>query len=235
MTIRDPHLKAYCETGFKAVEGWCMSTIFPIIDLLGSVDFNKNGGCFEIGVHHGKFYIMLNCLVEEQFQSYAVDLFDDQHLNVDRSGRGSLLSFKSNLEKYDRYAGKNTRIICGDSTDNRVIKNIEQTVGLLRFVSIDGGHTAEHTVSDLVLANSIVSNEGVVILDDILNRHWLGVLDGAVTFIRRQPTLVPFAIGHNKLFFCKISYRAAYLRAVSEAGLNVKTVDFFSHRIAALH
>jgi predicted O-methyltransferase YrrM len=47
-------------------------------------------------------------------------------------------------------------------------------VGSMRFISIDGGHTPEHTVSDLNLACRLINNQGVVILDDVLHHPWPG-------------------------------------------------------------
>ena len=74
-------------------------------------------------------------------------------------------------------------------------------------MSIDGGHTAIHTMNDLKLASNLISNEGIVILDDILNHRWIGVLEGLVKFLQTTPTLVPVMMGHNKLYLVKLSYQ----------------------------
>jgi hypothetical protein len=50
------------------------------------VNINKNGGCMGIGVHLGKFFILLNQLINAEYKSFAVDIFSDQHLNIDKSG-----------------------------------------------------------------------------------------------------------------------------------------------------
>jgi hypothetical protein len=227
-------LENYRNQGFDLVHGWCLPTMFEVMGLLADCGINKEGGCLEIGVHHGKFYILLNSLVEPQFKSYALDIFDDQSLNIDDSGKGSLEKFRSSLDKFDRHKGENSIIIEGDSTDFGVIKILVQDNPKLRFISIDGGHTAEHTVSDLNLATRLISNEGVVILDDILNPHWLGVLSGATAFLNSTPTLVPFAVGQNKLLFSKISYYKYYFDLFSGSNLKTKEVDFLGHRLVAL-
>jgi hypothetical protein len=228
------YLQNYIDNGFDSVQGWCDRNLFEIVDLLNNVDINKQGGCLEIGVHHGKFYILLNSVIEPNSNSYALDVFDNQSLNIDRSGMGSLEAFNNNLIKYDRHKGGNSKIVIGDSTDPLIIKSFHESDVPFRFISIDGGHTAEHTVSDLALANNLISNQGVVILDDILNYHWLGVIEGTVAFLNSKPTLVPFAIGHNKLLFAKLSFKSYYLNIFNQSPLKSKVVNFFGHILVAL-
>lgn len=232
--MRNENLRTYFENGFQQVEGWCSDALFQTIDLLHAVEINKAGGCLEIGVHHGKFYILLNQVIGAREKSYAVDVFDAQNLNIDGSGLGSLQAFKANLLAHDAHRGANTTIIAGDSTDPGL--RLEATIGpgALRFISIDGGHTVEHTVSDLALACRLIRNEGVVILDDILNPHWPGVIEGACRYFATFPTLVPFALGHNKLYLAKLSFQKHYFGLFSQSPLRTKLVRFFGHDIVAM-
>jgi hypothetical protein len=211
-----------------------MSDLFLTLDLLDSADINKTGGVMEIGVHHGQFYMMLNALTKITDQSYAVDVFENQSLNIDRSGNGSKELFQANLKNVDVHKGQNTCVIQGDSTDTKLelVKNIGP--GTLRFISIDGGHTANHTINDLKLANELISNEGVVILDDITHYFWLGVMEGTVKFLQNSPTLVPFAIGQNKLYLSKLSYQDYYYELVKNSGLGKKSQHFFGHNLIAI-
>lgn len=227
-------LRPYYENGFKDVQGWCNEKNFTVLEVLDGTKINKKGGCLEIGVHHGKFYIMLNRLISINYTSFAVDIFGDQHLNIDRSGRGFLKIFKDNLVKHDIHQGENTKIIKGDSTDPCLKLRDVIGLGAMRFISVDGGHTVEHTVSDLTLASDLVSNEGVVILDDILNYHWPGVIEGAAIFLDQRPTLVPFAIGNNKLYMCKLSFKNFYYQIFENSALKTKLVSFFGHLVVAL-
>ncbi|HEY0846589.1 MAG TPA: class I SAM-dependent methyltransferase [Noviherbaspirillum sp.] len=228
------NLRRYREHGFNEVEGWCAEQLFVAISTLNDAPINKRGGCLEIGIHHGRFYILLNQVIAPQEKSYALDIFEAQHLNIDGSGAGSLHTFKSNLEKYDVHEGRNTHIIIGDSTDPGL--KLEEVIGVasMRFISIDGGHTVEHTLSDLKLAERLVRNEGVVILDDILNYYWPGVVEGAGRYLSTYPTLVPFAIGHNKLYLCKLSYQNFYMQLFSRTPLASKTVRFYGHTIVVV-
>ena len=208
--IENQNLIKYKDHGFDEVEGWCSQQVFHTVDLIDRCEINKIGGALEIGVHSGKLFILINQIIDSKYKSYAIDIFDDQYLNIDYSGHGSLEIFKKNLENYDVHQGKNTTILKGDSTDRGFAALNEIERGSQRLISVDGGHTVEHTISDLTLAEKLISNEGVVILDDIMNHHWLGVIEGAFRYIDRRPTLLPFAIGQNKLYFAKLSFRDYY-------------------------
>ena len=232
--LNNNFLQNYINTGFDKVEGWCEPALFNIMDFLENAEINKLGGCLEIGIHHGKFFILLNSLIDRKFDSYAIDLFDAQESNIDQSGLGNLQAFKQNLVSFDRHQGENTKIIAGDSTDTKLIRELNEHVGTIRYLSIDGGHTPEHTISDLKLANTLVSNQGVVILDDILNHHWLGVLEGASSFLKTKPTLLPFAIGANKLFLSKISCNPYYFKLFANSHFNAKIVSFFGYPTVAM-
>lgn len=236
MNLKNPNLEKYYLKGFESVEGWCSAQLFQTIDLLDSASLNKVGGACEIGVHHGKFFILLNQVISADQKSYAIDIFEQQSLNIDASGKGTSSKFKSNLQLYDVHGGSNTELIEGDSTDSALRSRIEKQIGAgaIRFFSIDGGHTAEHTINDLEIADKLTSNEGVVIVDDVLNSHWLGVIEGVTNYLSRYPTLVPFALGGNKLYLSKLSYQSFYFDFFKTSPLLSKVVRFFGHSIAVL-
>lgn len=198
-------LEKYKES-FAAVQGWADPKLFDTIGAIVDSGINRNGGVAEIGVHHGKFYILLNQTVQTHFKSYAVDVFDMQHLNIDKSGEGNKFIFTQNLQAYDKYQGANTEILEMDSMS--LTNQIPDAS--MKFVSIDGGHTVEHTINDLKIAERIMTNEGVVILDDIMGVYWCGVTEGYIKYSMTYPTIVPFAMGHNKLYLCKLSHYQYY-------------------------
>jgi hypothetical protein len=228
------HLQKYMADGFRHIEGWCSEHLASIVEAIDAHQKNRfvEGGISEIGVHHGKLFILLNSLCSLAERSYAIDLFDNQELNIDHSGSGSLLIFKQYLQKYDRHQGANVSVISADSLTSNLDKLIVEPV---RLFSIDGGHTAEHTISDLRKAQLRLHPEGVVILDDILSHHWLGVIEGTITFLQSRPTLVPIAIGYNKLFLVNLSFAEKYCQLF--LGLPNATkypVRFCGHDIVAL-
>lgn len=191
---------------FAAVQGWADPKLFETVDLLDKCGINRQGGIAEIGVHHGKFYILLNQVVDTHYQSWAIDVFDNQHLNIDKSGDGNKFIFTQNLNDYDKFKGENTKILQMDSMS--LTNQIPDAS--LRFVSIDGGHTVEHTINDLKIAERLIANEGVIILDDIMGVYWCGVTEGYIKYSMTHPTIVPFAMGHNKLYLCKLTHQQYY-------------------------
>jgi hypothetical protein len=233
MNIKNENLKRYHENGFSKVEGWCEEELFYTIDLLSSLPINQHGGICEIGVHHGKLYILLNQIVDINYKSYAIDIFENQSLNIDGSGHGHRPTFEHNVFHYDVHQGRNTAIISGDSTDKKLQLTNYIAPGSIRFFSIDGGHTAAHTINDLQIANECISNEGIVILDDIMNPWWSGVIEGLIKFLQISPTLVPVAMGHNKLYLSKISYQKYYIEMFRNLQISGPKADtnFFGHKI----
>jgi len=92
-------VKSYLQSGFDTVEGWCHQHVWqllmPACDIISSV--KPVGPIAEIGVHHGKFFISLVKASSSTNKHYAFDVFDDQFLNIDKSGRGNMQAFVSNL------------------------------------------------------------------------------------------------------------------------------------------
>ena len=200
------YLETYLQNGFQHVEGFCPWQTIHVLDHVDTF-CEKSAGVMEIGIHHGQFFIALNQLVSPNTTSYAIDVFDNQELNIDHSGDGNKAKFMENLQKYDRHGGTNTVILERDSTDLTTF----DTVKNCHYISVDGGHTPEHVISDLSVACDMVKNNGVVIVDDYLNHWWPSVTEGIFRYLLTTPTLVPFASSPNKLWMCKLSYKARYL------------------------
>jgi hypothetical protein len=73
---------------YGRVEGWLGDRMLQIVEVIGTI-FHSNAVCghiAEFGVHHGLFLFLLNALREDSEECFAIDVFDDQHLNVDYSG-----------------------------------------------------------------------------------------------------------------------------------------------------
>ena len=186
----------------------------------------------EIGVHHGKFFIGIERLTPEHRHAFAVDIFTRQDLNVDRSGKGDLNIFRENTGNYC-LDPKRIVIIESDSFDCRSLLPAALSLGI---ISIDGGHTVQHTINDMAIAHDLVHPSGLVVLDDILNPGWPGVIEGAIKFMTSNQCtrLLPFAIGFNKLFLTHFSNQDRALQIVqsesdqlASVGLKVDKVTRF--------
>lgn len=189
----------------RAVEGW----FFPIdAYLFGFIDEVQGregvgGNLFEIGVHHGKTAIFLARMRREGESVGVCDVFDEQELNVDRSGEGNRAVFERNLRGHElRVFAKVSSALTG-----------EETTRNCRFFHIDGGHRAEDVVNDLEVAARALLPDGVVAVDDLFNPNWPGVGEGFYRFIATRPDVfVPLLIGGNKVLLARPGAAARYER-----------------------
>lgn len=242
MSSQDRHqaLLTYWKTGYTQVEGWMGEGLFPLLQLCDDLQHGAGarGGVVEVGIHHGKFFIALNQLCAADEPSMAIDVFARQDLNVDNSGQGSLERFTDNLQKYCTHEGRNVHIVTADSTTLKP-RDILQTLGMKpRFFSVDGGHTVRHVMHDIALADACIGDFGVVLVDDIHNPHWLGVVEGTCRYLLQRPVpilrrrgLVPFAVHSNKLFLCRPSAYSQYAKAFGEYPERPAPVQFFGHTV----
>jgi hypothetical protein len=196
------------------VKGWLDPYSAKIIADLGGLQKSRGitGSVGEIGVHEGRLFILLRLLRDAGEMSVAIDVFDDQHLNLDRSGRGNLGKFKANVEKWSGL--DSLQIIQKSSLDVGPAELVEHA-GAFRLFSVDGGHTEECAYSDLRLAEAVLSPGGMIILDDFSNHHWPSVAAGAARFFLEPDTRArPFATSPNKMYVAWPEYHELYRTAL---------------------
>jgi Methyltransferase domain len=221
-------LARYLRYGHR-VHGWLdrYSAIF-IADLCR---YQSGRGIFgsvaEIGVHEGRLFLLLNLAKLPDEKSLAIDVFGDQHLNVDKSGHGNRKIFFSNVAKW--CGDQNIEIIQTSSLDLSV-REILDRVGPCRIMSIDGGHSEKCVMNDLRLAEGVLLDRGAVVLDDFFHQSWPGVASGASRhMLDHTTTLRPFCITPNKLYHSRLPYRDIYRSffAITHADKLEKTVTMF--------
>lgn len=227
--------RAYAYRGHRRVEGWLTDTSARVILELGRWQAQQgiSGGVGEIGVHHGRLFLLLDLLRREHERAFAIDIFGEQHLNVDGSGLGDKEVFLDNVRRV--VGGIDHLTVIERSSTEVTAEEITEAVGPVRLFSVDGGHTAEITLSDLRLAERSLAPDGLVVLDDVFNESWPGVLTGFSRHLADPDAeLVPFAISPNKVLLTNRDvaddYRAV-LRSVRLHGM-VTEDELFGHRVA---
>jgi hypothetical protein len=223
-------IESYRRDGLPAVQGWFDPETAEVLAAVLSEQARSGveGDVAEIGVHHGKSFLMLANAAREGEQAIALDVFDDQEKNLDKSGLGDRKQFEANVA---RWASDVDVTIVQSSSLEVEPANAAAVFGNVRFFSVDGGHTAAITAHDLRLAEACVTQDGVVALDDILNAHWTGVVSGLAAYVGDGGTLHPFALTPNKLLLAPSAATAERyrerLRDVAAGLLGKRDVEFF--------
>jgi cephalosporin hydroxylase len=84
--------------------------------------------------------------------------------------------------------------------------------GPFRLFSIDGGHTVQHAINDLLLAQDLLAAGGVIFVDDYFHKHWPGVTEGVARFFgTHSPRVAPCIFAFNKLCLTGIAHHKALL------------------------
>ena len=228
-------LSAYLEGGIGNVEGWLSPTTATMIAtlLLAQSAQGVSGDVCEIGVHHGRLFLILANAAAADETAVAVDVFGDQDKNVDRSGLGDRAAFEANAARYA--PGARIDIVQESSLDLQTPSFLQRR---FRFVSIDGGHTTEATANDLWIAEKTLIGQGIAALDDIMSTHWTGVITGLVRYLAEGGTLQPVALVPNKLFMApssaasglRATLRTMFPLALAKSGLEFPggTVDSYN-------
>jgi Methyltransferase domain len=227
----------YRAVGHRFVEGWLEPEVLDVVQVFDSVQRHNeiSGGVAEVGVHHGKFFIGLLLLRGEQ-RALAIDVFGDQHLNIDGSGQGDRDKFLANTK---RWASASGMVVHQADSTTLNSADVRELIGCpVRLFSVDGGHTEEIVFSDMKLAEACLTPGGVVIADDVFNERWPGVSAGTLQYLK-SGGLAPFAIGFNKVFFTRPEYVEIFQHAIErKCGSSIRIALEYStyagHKVALL-
>jgi len=216
IALRQQRLEHFNEHVFGHVEGWLGDRMWQIINAIGSI-FDHNGvhgNIAEFGVHHGLFLFLLNTIRNDNEECFAIDVFDNQYLNIDHSGHGSLAVFLSHVETLMASHRRFFRIVQRDTTSLSAVELMELFGKKgVKFFSIDAGHTSLHTYNDLQLVQEVLVPGGIVALDDYMSVHWPGVTEGFYRFMDSgNRRLKPFLYFQNKLFLTTVSEHGSCLQ-----------------------
>jgi hypothetical protein len=180
---RQQRLEHFNSQIYGHVEGWLGDRMWQIIDVIGTlIDPNDvHGNIVEFGVHHGLFLFLLEALRKDDEVCFAVDVFDDQHLNVDCSGRKSLAVFLAHIETLIASQRRFFKIVQRDTMSFSTAEVVDLFgKNGVKFFSVDAGHTIQHVCNDLTLVQEVLVPGGIVALDDYMSVHWPGVTGGFI-------------------------------------------------------
>jgi hypothetical protein len=211
-------LAAFAE---KKIEGWMQVSQFQGIFMVSKVQANAGacGSVGEIGVHHGMFLSVLASFTAPEQTIVAIDLFEaKQGENYDSSGNGSLGMVRSNMLSLGLNIGQLKFIVRNSLSLHPSHFNVP---GLLpfRIISVDGGHSFETTINDMLLASKLIHDKGVIIVDDVggVFADWAGVTDAIFWFLSTQIEVAAFLVLEGKIYLCLRDEHAMYLAAAKSS------------------
>eukprot|EP00549_Striatella_unipunctata_P022857 CAMPEP_0118693708 /NCGR_PEP_ID=MMETSP0800-20121206/12070_1 /TAXON_ID=210618 ORGANISM="Striatella unipunctata, Strain CCMP2910" /NCGR_SAMPLE_ID=MMETSP0800 /ASSEMBLY_ACC=CAM_ASM_000638 /LENGTH=334 /DNA_ID=CAMNT_0006591997 /DNA_START=65 /DNA_END=1069 /DNA_ORIENTATION=- len=213
-------LSDFLSHSFHEWEGWLGREDMFAMGLVTTIQHRMGivGSIGEIGVHHGKFAIPIAMFADKSEKFWAADLFDMQEENIDGSGKGDKDVFMTHLKEYG--VGSDDSYVQSINSMNLETKQLkEQSFHGFRLISIDGGHTHNITLNDLVFACRMLLPGGVLILDDFVNTGWLGVASGLFSFLNQEKKVGVFFWGTNKIFLTSSDSIDMYVKELELLGL----------------
>jgi len=201
----------YAQSQRKTVEGWFSETDARIFELIlkQQSELGLIGSIAEIGLHHGKSFILLCKFLQSNEKAYGIDIFDSQILNLDSSGSGSKEQLLRNMQRFD--CDMSRIILDGRLSEVVKVSEIQEAVGGLRFFSIDGGHWYSSVLNDLNLAKDSLISGGVIAVDDYLRPEWPDVARAFhAWYALNSYDFEIIAIGFNKIYLTHSSWAPIY-------------------------
>jgi len=208
----------YVRKGMNRVGGWLFPLSAAIIADLGRIQEERGlaGNVGEIGVFQGKLWLLLNNLARPGEISFAIDVFDNGAMTGHYAGPPYPALFDRNLK---RYANKDAGIVLHKGSSLVLSPAaMREKFPDVRLFSIDGDHSAAAVLNDLTLADSVLNDGGIVIMDDIFNETSPDVMVGFCRYMMQNPArLAPVAISPNKVFLSRPAEADFYAKALAQA------------------
>ena len=229
----------YLDEGYLAVRG--MSSLFAARIIVGlllrQTASSVVGHVAEIGVFEGRLLIALALSLADGERALAIDPFAWPDPGVRRR-------FEANCAVHGVPAGRLV-VHQGDSRTMAPQQLIAAAGGgAVRFLHIDGEHTAGHLASDLRLAAAVAAPDGIVAVDDMLHPGYPTLALAVHAFLGADPDWRVLAIidredivGAAKYLLCRrpaVAGYAAWLRAAFAAHVWPMAADFVTYRALVL-
>jgi hypothetical protein len=215
------------------IEGWFEPEAAEVIFLFDRIQKEEEigGDIFEIGVHHGKMSLCLGLLLADEEKLSVCDIFARQEYNISESGYGSKSIFLGNWRKY-----------MDGAAEPEIFEKPSEELGIseigsnYRIFSIDGGHSAAETYADLSLADNVIIDHGIIIIDDYFDQSFPGVSEGVNKYLLNYASLQPLAIFFNKMmlvkkgsydFYREALYGYSFYNILNSRGYMISERDFY--------
>jgi hypothetical protein len=209
-------LENYVARSMQTVQGYLTSLDARLIGGLLSYQDENNimGHLCEIGVHHGRLFLMLALARRAGERALAIDLFEDDSINTNTQHAGRDRALFANARRLGIELSEEETFKTS-SLDIETTDIVTRTTGRVRFFSIDGCHLYQHVDNDLRLAERTLTVDGIIAVDDFFNKNWADVSFATCDFLRRTNAIVPFAIT-SKLYLASPQMAEQYKTVLTQ-------------------
>jgi predicted O-methyltransferase YrrM len=156
----------------------------------------------EIGVYHGQSAMMLalHCKAEETILLIDPNDFVEEARKV-----------------LSKFAAAKFEILKVRSSDTRSWALTSRYTHALRWIHIDGDHKAEAVWNDLLLANDLLADTGIICVDDFFNPGYPQLTYTVDRFLEQnRAQLQLFLCGYNKGYLARPGAMQKYLEAIRQ-------------------
>src|SRR5579863_3210429 len=191
--LQQPTRSEYLRKHMNRVSGYLRNPDATIIAALlaWQEKIGVRGHLCEIGVHHGRLFLILALSRQLNEKALAIDLFEDDGINLHQDGQaGRNGAMVRNANKLGIELSP-AEILKGSSLDLTAENILERTGGPVRFFSVDGGHMYRHVENDMRLAHRCIASNGIIAADDFFFLKWPEVSFAVYDFMRTAPDVVP--------------------------------------------
>ena len=229
-TLRQDYLDG---GGWETIDGWLYLKALRLTDFIDQCQdaLSINGNIGEIGLYFGKYFILLYLIARKEEKVIGIDLFEFPEWEEE---------FHTGMSRWKHEANK-PLIVKRNSLEVTADHLLEWAGGPYRLFSVDGGHSMEVALHDLRLANSVMAEGGVVMVDDYFDPKFPGVSEAVNRFFLMygdEVRVEPFLITGNKLFLATTEYGKLYREAINTAiDLDAEEVwdaELFGYVVATL-
>lgn len=181
---------------------------------LGSYMLQKEAGvggpAVEIGTFEGKSLLLLDAVMPAGRIIFGFDILNSSINKGQPDWEERNRRLRENLAKF---ATNRKRILLAarDSLRLTYAGVMEKVKAKPAIVHIDGNHTLPYVMHDLRLAENLIRDGGIVIVDDCFTPMWPDVTQAVCQYFNSLAnTLAPFAYGFGKLYLCSITHHQLY-------------------------
>jgi hypothetical protein len=227
MQERNPAIDSYLRSGMHSVAGYMKSVDAKIIASILAFQHDQHiaGNLCEIGVHHGRLFLLLALARNGEERAVGIDLFEDDDLNASsQHHRGRNRALAINARRFG-IPFREEEIVKNSSLDIVAEDIMKHTGGPIRLFSVDGGHDYRCVENDLLLAKQTISHKGVIAVDDFFNPEWPEVTLATCDFLRGTDELIPFLISPGKLYLTTQSMAASYQQVARNTYKDLQSND----------